>query len=360
MKLIDILKEIGDASAGQFPFTSKTKAIQQEARKAIKDIKDTVEFNSSYFKDPNSWKGTSQPGKTIIWDVKGNRKLRYLVEIDWEVTLKSRKGGQDQFSTWARIDFDVKGNTSWVQDTNAREQYQLMATIVAIYKEFADAVEPIAPLDGGAFYAKADSEESQAPDLNSRRSRLYAQYITKNLNQLPGQWKIKANKDQQRIEIIRTKKESIKEIGDASKKPYGPIDVITDDEAERQYGFSTDSGTIYEVKVETFYQGPTRPVIARVLFGIIGQDGDISYDAQTGENDIYRIMSTIVEIVKKDLKSNHADIIEFSPSKREGDKDKDPMSNVRTKLYSKYIKGQFPNAEVTQTIHGDIRVILNK
>ena len=152
----------------------------------------------------------------------------------------------------------------------------------------------------------------------------------------------------------------LKEIGDASKEPYGPIDVITDDEAERQYGFSTDSGTIYEVKVETFYQGPTRPVIARVLFGIIEQDGDISYDAQTGENDIYRIMSTIVEIVKKDLKSNHADIIEFSPSKREGDKDKDPMSNVRTKLYSKYIKGQFPNAEVTQTIHGDIRVILNK
>ena len=153
----------------------------------------------------------------------------------------------------------------------------------------------------------------------------------------------------------------LKEIGDASKEPYGPIDVITDDEAERQYGFSTDSGTIYEVKVETFYQGPTRPVIARVLFGIIGQDGDISYDAQTGENDIYRIMSTIVEIVKKDLKDNHADIIEFTPSKRKDTStDKDPMSNVRTQLYSRYIKGQFPNAEVTQTIHGDIRVILNK
>lgn len=161
------------------------------------------------------------------------------------------------------------------------------------------------------------------------------------------------------LELAQLKANLLKEIGDASKKPYGPIDLITDDEAERQYGFSTDSGTIYEVKVETFYRGEGKPVIARVQFGIIDEDGEVSYDAQTGENDIYRIMSTIVEIVKKDLKSNHADIIEFSPSKRSGDKDKDPMSNVRTNLYSRYIKGQFPNAEVTRTIPGDIKVILN-
>lgn len=160
------------------------------------------------------------------------------------------------------------------------------------------------------------------------------------------------------MKLTKILKEVMSEIGDASKEPYGPIDTITDDEAERQYGFSTDSGTIYEVKVETFYRGEGKPIIARVSFGIIGQDGDISYDAQIGENDIYRIMSTIVEIVKKDLESNDADIIEFSPSKRKGDRDQDPLSNVRTQLYSRYIKGQFPNAEVTQTMLGDIRVIL--
>ena len=162
------------------------------------------------------------------------------------------------------------------------------------------------------------------------------------------------------MKLTKILKEVMSEIGDASKEPYGPIDTITDDEAERQYGFTTDSGTIYEVKVETFYRGEGKPVIARVLFGIVGEDGDISYDAQTGENDIYRIMATIVAVVKKDLKSNHADIIEFSPSKRIGDKDKDPMSNVRTQLYTRYIKGQFPNAEVTRTLYGDIRVDLKK
>lgn len=162
------------------------------------------------------------------------------------------------------------------------------------------------------------------------------------------------------LQLAQHKLNLLKEIGDASKKPYGPIDTLTDDEAERQYGFSTDSGIIYEVKVETFYRGEGKPVIARVQFGIIDEDGDVSYDAQTGENDIYRIMSTIVEIVKKDLKDNHADIIEFTPSKRKDTStDKDPMSNVRTNLYSRYIKGQFPNAEVTRTIPGDIKVILN-
>jgi hypothetical protein len=162
------------------------------------------------------------------------------------------------------------------------------------------------------------------------------------------------------MKLTKILKEVMSEIGDASKEPYGPIDTITDDEAERQYGFTTDSGTIYEVKVETFYRGEGKPVIARVLFGIVGEDGGISYDTQTGENDVYRIMATIVSIVKKDLKSNPAEAIVFSPSKREGDKDKDPMSNVRTQLYTRYIKGQFPNAEVTKTMHGDISVNLKK
>lgn len=72
-------------------------------------------------------------------------------------------------------------------------------------------------------------------------------------------------------------------------------------------------------------------------------------------------MSTIVSIVKKDLKSNPADIIEFSPTKREDkDIDNDPMNNARTKLYLRYIKSQFPNSEVKQTLYGDIQVDLRK
>ncbi len=70
-------------------------------------------------------------------------------------------------------------------------------------------------------------------------------------------------------------------------------------------------------------------------------------------------MSTIVSIVKQDLRSHYADRIEFHPNKREGkDSDRDPMDNVRTKLYLRYIKSQFPDAQVTETPDGDIQVAL--
>jgi hypothetical protein len=173
------------------------------------------------------------------------------------------------------------------------------------------------------------------------------------------------------IQLAKIKQYLLKEIGDASKEPYSPIDTITDTEQDREYRFSTESGTIYQVDVITFYRGPNKPIVARVAFGITDKYGDVDYDTQTNKNDIYRIMSTIVSIVKKDLDSNPADVIEFHPNKRTIDSDSkraragiqvdtDPLDNARTQLYLKYIKGQFPNFEVTQTLDGDIQVDLRK
>jgi len=233
--------------------------------------------------------------------------------------------------------------------TGAGDMIKVLATVV-------EAIRQTAEKEGGMdqIYKMAWSP------ADKKRKNIYDHYIETLFPNFKKDTKVSSSSFQQYINTdFNKEKKVMKEIGDASKEPYGPIDTITDDEGDRQYGFKTKSGTIYEVKVETFYRGEGKPVIARVQFGIIGEDGDISYDAQTGENDIYRIMATIVAVVKKDLKSNHADIIEFSPSKRK-DKtvDKNPIDNVRTRLYSKYIKGQFKDAEVTQTLHGDIRVIL--
>jgi hypothetical protein len=161
------------------------------------------------------------------------------------------------------------------------------------------------------------------------------------------------------MKLIDILESALKEIGDASKEPY-PFKRITDEYDERKYTFASDAGFIYEVKIETIGGSPMEPIIARVGFGVIDETDYISYVKQTGENDVYRIMATITAIVKKDIKSNHADIIEFSPSKREGSNtDEDPMSNVRTQLYSRYIKTQWPNSEVQTDGYGDIRVTLN-
>jgi hypothetical protein len=160
------------------------------------------------------------------------------------------------------------------------------------------------------------------------------------------------------MKLKRILEEVLSEIGDASKEPY-PFKKDMDDMDERRYTFFTDSGFEYEVRVETIGGSPMEPVIARVGFGVIDGTDDISYVKQTGENDVYKIMATVTAIVKQDLKSNDADVIEFSSSKRRNKGvDEDPMSNVRTQLYSRYIKGQFPNAEVQFDDYGDVRVRL--
>jgi hypothetical protein len=179
------------------------------------------------------------------------------------------------------------------------------------------------------------------------------------------------------LQLAKIKQFLLQEIGNASKAPYSPIDTITNTEQDREYRFSTGpngSGIRYQVDIITFYRGPNKPVVARVAFGTADEYGDVDYDTQTEENNIYRVMATIVSIVKQDLQSHHADIIEFHPNKRTIDPnskraragiqvDTDPLDNARTQLYLKYIKGQFQDgefkdAQVTQTPDGDIQVDL--
>jgi hypothetical protein len=149
------------------------------------------------------------------------------------------------------------------------------------------------------------------------------------------------------------------EIGDASKEPY-PFRLNTETEDTRVYNFSTISGFNYMVMIHNLFGDPMDPVLANVGFAIIDDnDGGFDYEKETGEQDVYKILSTITAIVKEDLKNNPADILTFSPSKRK-DKDQDPMSNVRTNLYTRYIKSKFPNSEVQADDYGDIRVYLKK
>lgn len=161
------------------------------------------------------------------------------------------------------------------------------------------------------------------------------------------------------LELSKLKQYLLQEIGDASKEPYYS-EIIVDSEEERIYEFTTTSGLLYQVTIETLFESPMKPTVAIVKFGIIQRnDPDkVDYNAQTGDSDIYKVMATVVDIVRKDLKENPADIIEFKPTKRPN-KDINAVDNVRTQLYLRYIRAEFPNAEVTQTEHGDIRVTLS-
>lgn len=330
MKLIKILKEvmseIGDAPTKPYEWEQ---VIFDEDHRAYN-------FNTS--QDP------TRPELGTNYEV----NLNQMEPARWD--LPDEENGPSLAIEFGVI--DQQGHKSTKTLTNKGEIYRVLSTVADIVKYDLKQHDYIKTLE-----FVPSRRQSKDTDKSNARLRIYTQYIIKQLGNFIDS-KNAIHTGSSGTTYIDLPKKKLSEIGDASKQPYGPIDTITDDEAERQYGFETDSGTIYEVKVETFYRGEGKPVIARVLFGIVGEDGGISYDAQTGENDVYRIMATIVAVVKKDLESNHADIIEFSPSKRAGDKDQDPIENVRTQLYSRYIKGQFTNAEVTRTVAGDIRVIL--
>ena len=242
--------------------------------------------------------------------------------------------------------------------TGAQDTLKVLATVVQAVKNTANKEFPSEGMDKVYQMAWQPSDK--------KRKSVYDYYV----QTLFSDFKKNSTEESQFQSYINKNfkpKNKISEIGDASKAPYGPIDTITNTEQDREYRFSTgpnDSGIRYQVDIITFYRGPNKPIVARVAFGIADKYGDVDYDTQTNKNDIYRVMSTIVSIVKTDLKSNPADIIEFHPNKREG-KDIDPLDNARTQLYLRYIKGQFKDgefkdAQVTQTLDGDIQVDLRK
>ena len=70
------------------------------------------------------------------------------------------------------------------------------------------------------------------------------------------------------LQLAKMKQHLLKEIGDASKAPYSPIDTITDTEQDREYRFTTDACATYQVDVITFYRGANKPITARVAFGV--------------------------------------------------------------------------------------------
>lgn len=161
------------------------------------------------------------------------------------------------------------------------------------------------------------------------------------------------------MKLTKILEQILPEIGDATKEPYAYRLFSDYGDGDREYGFVTDSGTQYEVQIiDSIHNKPGKPKVTNLQFGALDEDGELDFDMQTGDNDVYKVMSTIVKIVKEDIKKYPTDIIQYSPSKREGDKDSN--SNVRDKLYSRYIKAQFPNAKIVQTnTRGDIKVILN-
>jgi len=148
---------------------------------------------------------------------------------------------------------------------------------------------------------------------------------------------------------------TLREIGKTPTQPYSWEQVIFDED-NRVYNFNTSQdpsrpelGANYEVDLQEME--PERrdipdeengPSLA-VQFGVIDRYGYKSTKTITNRGEIYRVLSTVAEIVQHDLqKHKYIKTLEFVPAQRP---DRDTyQSNARSRVYIDYIIKRLGNS----------------
>jgi hypothetical protein len=105
------------------------------------------------------------------------------------------------------------------------------------------------------------------------------------------------------------------------------------------YSFITDSGVNYEVR---FGRKQNNILNATIVFGVTNEEYDGEEYSVTNKGEVYSVMATIVEIVRK-YKVEHPNINLFEYTGEQSEKEKSKNRNVRLALYSRYIKKVFDN-----------------
>ena len=159
------------------------------------------------------------------------------------------------------------------------------------------------------------------------------------------------------------KEDTVNEIGDLSQEPYKWSAFAKPKDSSDPYSFydfSTDNGTKYQVVFNREVFGKT--VNYDMSFVAKGKNGKgFSTDALTGDNEPFKIMSTIVDITREQIKkAGDVEFITFEPTKGKSGEE-GAKGNTRSKLYKIIIKKNFPKANVsgTDTVVVDMTAYLN-
>ena len=152
-------------------------------------------------------------------------------------------------------------------------------------------------------------------------------------------------------------KDLINEIGEGSLKPYKSEEV--DQEGRFVYvRFTTDKGTEYEVDLESMeYPDPDDEDMNVAAMGIEFMakiKGTQGYSSKviTNEGDLFKVMATVADIIKKYLKKRIFKDVEYliyTPSKKI---DQAGSKNQRDMLYRKFITHAFTGAQITTDENG--------
>ncbi len=295
MKLLDLLKEIGDATARPYDWsqTADEEDFKQYLFQTDSDLKYELEISVS----------------------EGDKELDSAVVAFGIVEA----GEEDYFTDYDKV--PSKG-----------ELYKVMATTVSILKDFIKKNKQIKYI----YFTTNKLGNDTSKDRSSRLG-LYTKYIQKHIPNAKIDTKVVDGQESTMIKL--------KEVGEATSRPYD-WKMTADHEDYKEYMFQTKTGFYYKVEIEVL-EGDEERDSAFVQFGIVEPDEDdmgfTNFDAVPSKGDLFNIMATIVEVLKDLIKKNpNIKYLQFETTKG-----KNKESNARLSLYIKYIQKHLPNAEVT-------------
>jgi hypothetical protein len=264
-------------------------------------------------------------------------------ETQYVINLKITTYIDDDLNNYKALDIDFtakpkdkRGKPSYKIVVNKGELYKVMSTITDIIKHYVEK-----------FKAKAitysPSKKSSEEDFGTQRDNLYKAFISKAIPD------IKFKKDKESIVAILPDTQ-INEVGEANLKPYKWEEV--DREGYYVYTrFTTDSETQYDVDIKSTVYFPAGQMESRPALEIEftakpkGAEGS-SAKIVVNKGEMYRVMATIVDIIKKYLKKSKAQAIIYSPSKKSSEEN---FGAQRDNLYRAFISKAIPGVTFKQS-----------
>jgi len=138
----------------------------------------------------------------------------------------------------------------------------------------------------------------------------------------------------------------LNEVGEANLQPYKWTEEEYDD-IGIEVSFETDKGVEYSVQLQrNVYKGI--PVLdVEFAAGVIDPNfgGGMSSKITINKGELFKVMSTIVDIIKHYINQTEAQGIVYSPSKKSGEED---TGNQRDNLYRAFINKAIPGIEIIQ------------
>ena len=281
---------------------------------------------------PYKWKETDREGYWVY------TKFKTESETQYDVDLKSTNYVDDDLNNLRalEVEFTAKLKNDWTPSAkivvNKGELYKVMSTITDIIKYYVEKFKAQA-------ITYSPSKKSSEENFGSQRDNLYKAFISK---AIPN---IKFEKDKESIVAILPN--PVNEVGEANLKPYKWEE--TDREGYYVYTrFTTDSGTQYEVDLEsTTYLDDDSNILKALGIEFSakpkGAEGSSS-KIIVNKGEMYKVMSTIADIIKKYIKKSKAQAIMYSPSK----KGNEEFGSQRDNLYKAFISKAFPGVKFEQ------------